>query len=58
MNGIATEVIFAFGLDVADTYHSLIPNEEGNLRMNRLTLFGSYGTGIFINKSAMCIFWF
>jgi hypothetical protein len=58
MNGIATELIFAFGLDVDDTYHSFMPNEEGNLNMNRLTLFGSYGTGIFINKSAMCIFWF
>jgi hypothetical protein len=58
MNGIATELIFALGLAVDATYHSLIPNEEGNLSMKRLTLFGSYGTGIFINKSAMSIFCF
>jgi hypothetical protein len=41
MKGIATEFILALGLAADATYHSFIPKEEGNLRINRLTLFGS-----------------
>jgi hypothetical protein len=52
-NGISVDVIFAEGLLVDVTYHSLIPIDEGNRRINLFCLFGSNGTGIFISKSAI-----
>jgi hypothetical protein len=39
--GISVELILAEGLFVEDTYHSLIPKDEGNLRINLFCLFGS-----------------
>ena len=53
MNSSFTDLILADGLAVENTYHSFIPKDDGNLRINLFFLFGSYGTGIFINKSAM-----
>jgi hypothetical protein len=45
-NGISVELILALGRAVDVTYHSLIPKDDGNLKINLFLRFGSYGTGI------------
>jgi hypothetical protein len=40
-NGIGTELIVIFGLEVDSTNHSFIPKDEGNLRINLFFLLGS-----------------
>jgi hypothetical protein len=52
-NGISVAPIVICGLEVDSTYQELIPKEEGKVKTNRFFLLGSYGTGIFINKSAI-----
>jgi hypothetical protein len=54
-NGISVGLIEICGLLVDSTYHEFIPKEEGKDMINRFFRFGSYGIGIFINKSAIII---
>ena len=54
--GISTGLMLTAGLEVLSTYHSLIPKDDGNLKINLFFFLGSYGMGIFINKSAMLNF--
>ena len=40
-NGTSTALIVICGLDVLSTYHSLMPKDESNLRINLFFFFGS-----------------